>query len=279
MSEKTFGVLGMTQRIKENKLMICAHRGTTGGNILQNTVASAKNCVLHGADIFEVDATLSKDGVFFGFHDGVEKEVLLQDLDLRTLTAAEIENLQVYNSISEVTSAKIQRLETIFEQLKDVCYINIDRSWFYGDAIIKFVEQSKIKDQIILKSPAEPEFLKLLSQSKENIMYMPILKTLEDWKKVQEFDLNLIAAELIFTGLDHPLVSKEFLAELKAKNILPWINMITLGDKPEHNLSGFLDDNHLILEGPKDNLHVAQEMGFRIIQTDWPYLIRKHTKV
>lgn len=271
-----FGVSDLQLRAKENGVIICAHRGTCGGNVIQNTVMACENAILHGADMFEVDVILSKDGVFFGFHGGHEIDVLHLNEDIHTMTAEEIENTTVYNSLNLPVNAKLERLDFILKSLKDKCYINIDRSWFYGDNIIKYLENSDIKTQIIIKSPVESNFLKVIEKSTSRINYMPIIKTLEDFEEVQKYDLNLIAVELIFDTLDHDLVSKEFLAKMKEMNILTWANMITLDDKIV--LSALLDDNNLILNGPSSTLHIIQDMGFNIVQTDWPHLIKTNIK-
>ncbi len=279
MSEtKKFGIDGLKEKIKENKILICAHRGTCGANIIQNTVEAAKNSMLHEADIFEVDATMSSDGVLFGFHDGHETDVLHSDKRLQDMTAKEIEELPVYNSLMLKTKSRLQRIDYILEELKGVCFINIDRAWFYGDAIIKLIEKSSVVEQIILKSPVDDAFLSLLEKSTANIMYMPIIRNAQEFEKVLKYNLNLVAVELIFDSLDNDMVSKEFLADLKKQNILTWINMITLGDDPICNLSAYLDDDRLILDGPEKSLHVVQDMGFEIVQTDWPYIVKKNIK-
>ncbi|MDT6082554.1 glycerophosphodiester phosphodiesterase family protein, partial [Streptococcus pneumoniae] len=57
---------------EKNGILIAAHRGTNGGNILQNTSKAYLNSIRHNADMFEVDVIRSKDGEFFAFHDGQE---------------------------------------------------------------------------------------------------------------------------------------------------------------------------------------------------------------
>ena len=38
-----------------NRVLIAAHRGTSGANIIQNTIGAYENALLHGADIVELD--------------------------------------------------------------------------------------------------------------------------------------------------------------------------------------------------------------------------------
>ena len=56
--------------MKKNGILIAAHRGTNGGNILQNTSKAYLNSIRHNADMFEVDVIRSKDGEFLHFTMG-----------------------------------------------------------------------------------------------------------------------------------------------------------------------------------------------------------------
>lgn len=46
---------GLHKQLEERKVLLAAHRGTCGGNIIQNTIGAYENALLHGADIIEVD--------------------------------------------------------------------------------------------------------------------------------------------------------------------------------------------------------------------------------
>ena len=48
--------------IEKNRVLIAAHRGTCGGNVVQNTSLSYQNALLHGADMIEIDAAMTTDG-------------------------------------------------------------------------------------------------------------------------------------------------------------------------------------------------------------------------
>lgn len=260
--------------IKENKVLIAAHRGTNGGNIVQNTSLAYENALLHGADIIEVDVIKSTDGIFYAFHNGEEKVVLGIEEDIRTLSSKEIELLFTQNTSGKKISQKLEKLDDILDKFQHRCFINIDRSWFYWDEIIEYLQKKNMKEKIILKSHVEEVLLKKLEQSKSNIMYMPILKEKEDWNIVNQYDINLVAVELIFDSKNHWFVSKEFMNELKKRNLYAWVNAITLDD--EHNLSGNMDDNGAIANGFDDNWGQLIELGFTMIQTDWPALLKRY---
>lgn len=260
--------------VKRKGVLVAAHRGTCGGNVIQNTVLAYKNALLHGADMIEVDAAMTKDGVFFSFHDGQEDVELGVDTNIREMTAKEVESYKTLNSQRNYVRQKVERLDFVLEQFRDKCLINIDRSWFYWKEIIEYLESKNMKKQILLKCPVEAKYLKELEESKSDLMYMPIVKSLEEWEMVKQYNINIAAAELIFDDLQGKFTDSDFLKELTSANILPWVNVITLND--EIILSGGLDDNLAIVEGFDKSWGRLMDMGFKILQTDWPALLKNY---
>lgn len=258
--------------IEQNGVLIAAHRGTCGANIVQNTKLSYKNALLHGADMIEVDAAMTTDGVFYAFHNGEEKIEYGIDKDIRTLSSEEVDSMYTLNALGCRTKQKAERLEEVLENFRGKCLINIDRSWFYWKEIIDLLKKMDMQDQILLKSGAENEFLKELEENGEGIMYMPILKTPEEWETVKKYDINVAAAELLFEDLKNAFIQPDFMKELHGMGIAPWVNAITLDD--DTVLSGGLDDNNAIRNGFDENWGELIRMGFEIIQTDWPALLK-----
>ena len=258
--------------IQRNKVIIAAHRGTCGGNVVQNTSLAYENSLLHGADMIEVDAAMTTDGVFYAFHNGEEKIEYGIEQDIRTLSSKEVDEMYTLNCLGQRTKQKAERLEDVLEHFKDKCLINIDRSWFYWDKIIEVIKKSQMQGQVLLKSGVEEELLQKLEEIGEDIMYMPIMKDIKEWDIVKKYNINVAAAELIFKDLDSPFVQPDFMKELHDLGIAPWVNAITLDD--DTVLSGRLDDNNAIKNGFEDNWGKLIEMGFEIIQTDWPALVK-----
>ena len=50
------------------KTLIAAHRGVAGGNIPCNSMAGFEAALLQGADVLEVDISISLDGTLYVFH-------------------------------------------------------------------------------------------------------------------------------------------------------------------------------------------------------------------
>lgn len=261
-------------QIGKKGFLIAAHRGTCGGNVVQNTCLAYENALLHGADMIEVDAAMTKDGVFFAFHNGEEPLELGVERDIRTMTSEEVEQMETLNCLREKSGQKVERLEYVLERFRSRCLINIDRSWFYWKEIITFLEHMNMNDQILLKSGAEEPLLEQLEESGSSLMYMPILKTVKEWETVTRRHINVAAAELIFQDLNSPFVQPEFMAGLREAGIAPWVNAIDLNSSII--LSGGLSDNLAIREGFDKAWGRLAGLGFEIIQTDWPGLLNTY---
>ncbi len=261
------------QTKQEHKILIAAHRGTSGGYIVPNTIPAYENALLHQADIIEVDAIMSRDGHFYAFHDGMEQAVLGISQDLRTLHAAEIDKLYCQNSDGTRVHQRVERLDHVLEHFKGRCLINIDRSWFYWEEIIELLLRHDMADQIILKSHVDRFHLGYLQENKVGLMYMPIVSSSDQLGQVLSYRLNLLAVEMIFQDRNSPLISRETMDTLRQKNILTWANAIKINE--ELDFTAHLDDYRAITVSQEENWGQLLDLGFDILQTDWPLLLRK----
>lgn len=127
-------------------------------------------------------------------------------------------------------------------------------------------------DQIILKSPVDGRLLATLEALQVEFMYMPIISAPAQIDEVLQYHINLIALELLFADLGNALIQSEQMAAYRARHLLTWVNAITLDD--DTVLSGMLDDYRAITVSEQDTWGRLIEMGFDIVQTDWPLLLR-----
>lgn len=265
-------------RLKEyrdkNGVLIAVHRGTNGGNVIQNTTMAYLNAIAHKGDMVEVDVVRSKDGEFFAFHDGQEKLVFDQSIDISELSAEEIKKLTCFNSLAEPVSQKLETINEVLSNLEGKAFINIDRSWFYWDTFLEALKEYPSKNQILLKAPAKEELLVQLRDSQLDVMFMPIVKTSEELEMVLSFEgINIVALELIFTDLQSELIEPETMERIRQHNMLTWVNALRLNDTTV--LSALLDDDAAILDGGKSWGQLV-DLGFDIIQTDWPLLLHNY---
>ena len=78
----------------------------------------------------------------------------------------------------------------MLERFRGRCLINIDRSRFYWKEIITLLNSKGMQDQILLKSGVTEELLKEVETIGDGIMYMPIMKTMEEWELVKAHNIK-----------------------------------------------------------------------------------------
>lgn len=264
----------LTKVRTEKKVLIAAHRGTWGGNIIQNTIPAYENALLNGADMIEVDVAQSTDGEFFAFHTGQEPGLLRMNRKLSELSSEEIRHCRLRNCTQDEVNEPINRLDDILEHFKGRCLINIDRSWWYWPQVIRALMRHNMKDQLVLKSAPRPDLLDVLEDSESGLMYMPIVRDPEQLPALENRKLNQVGMEIIFETEDSPLASSQFLEELHRKGQYAWVNALTLND--EKKLAAGHDDDTSLLRDKEQGWGWLLKHGFDVIQTDWPWLLREY---
>ena len=263
------------KELDEKKILIAAHRGTYGGNVIENTYLSSIVALASGADIVEIDAVKSTDGILYAFHDGEEERRFGVSTNLRDLSSKEIENMEYLNIIGEKSGEYIWKLYDLLKALKGKGLINLDRAWDYLDDVFEIIKELQMEDQIIIKTHPTKEAFEYFKNNETKLMYMPIARTKEDIFKFIHPEINMVAVEVLFSNKNDEIIEDEFLKSLAEKNIKIWANAITLGGYEKHNLSAFQDDNDSLLNaGAGWSWLISKNID--IIQTDWPYLLKMY---
>ncbi len=264
------------QKAAENGVLVAAHRGSCGGNLCQNTALTFKAALLQGADILELDVIRSTDGVFYVFHDNQEGHVLHLDRSILELSSAEIDELMMYNWLDMPSGLHLSRLTDILDEFSD-SFINIDRSWRWWPEMIALLNQ-RDHSRILLKSHAGKELLACLEKNGPDIPYMPIVSSVQELQDTLSYDINTVAAELLFRSTDDELVSPDTFAYCREKGLLTFVNAETISILDKHYQCGPFGDNVAIAEGFDKGWGGLVRMGFDIIQTDWAGMLKKYTQ-
>ncbi|NLV91957.1 MAG: glycerophosphodiester phosphodiesterase family protein [Firmicutes bacterium] len=259
---------GTLQELAQEKIIIVAHRGVFGGNIPCNNLAAYDIALKHGADMIEIDVTKSADDELFIFHPKMERAHLNGDVDIRTMTAAEIKKLRYVNIDDTPTDIGLNTLDEVFEHFKGRCFINVDKFWDCPELIIEKIKRHNIQDQILLKSSPKPEILDMVEDYAPDIPFMPIIS--EDQgihEYLQRRNINYIGSELLFTTEDSEVASEEYIAMLHRDGKLAWSNAIVY-DYKAVLAAGHSDDESLIND-PANGWGWLADRNFDFIQTDW----------
>ena len=270
----------LNAKFEEKKVLICAHRGSWHGNVIQNTTMAYKAALMQGADIVETDTTASYDGEVFSIHDGVEPRLFGWNKNSAHLSADQISAFHPLNGLGEPSSHHIQKLEEVFDFLCHDELINIDRTWRAAGKVPALLDQHPhMLRQAILKAPlSHREILAQLENHPVKYMFMPICYSLADVEEALAYrNLNMVGVELIAFSNDDELFSDEAIRYIHSKNLFTWVNALTLTDVPPYKpLYGDLDDDISILEGPDRGWGRLFDKQIDVIQTDWPALVKNY---
>lgn len=268
----------LNAKFDEKQVLICAHRGSWHGNVIQNTTLAYKAALMQGADIVETDTTKSWDGEVFSIHDGVEPRLFGWTRNSTRMTAEQIAAFTPFNALGEPSSHRVQRLEEVFDFLRDGQLLNIDRSWRAGGQVVPLLDKyPHMLRQAILKAPLDhPEVLEQLENHPVKYMFMPICYSIADIEKALEYkNINTVGAELIAFTPEDELYSDEAIRFVHGKGLFCWVNALTLTDVPPRKaLYGDLDDDISIMESPARGWGRLMDKGIDVIQTDWPALVK-----
>ena len=259
-------------------MLIAVHRGTWGGNVIQNTVQAYRIALDMGGDIFECDAALSADGVFYAFHDGTEPINLGREENLTTLPSQEIDRLVCINSAYGPSGVHVEKLEDVLQAFTHGELFNIDRAWDILPQVDEIMRRyPHAIRQAVIKTPVKDEYLEFFNSCPEKYMYMPIVYNMDEVRKVLSYpDINLVGMELIAVTPEDELFQQENVEWIQQQGLYVWVNVITLSSLDKHRLYGGLDDDTALLDNPDNSWGVLLQRGIDILQTDWPMQLSRY---
>ena len=269
----------LRQKLDEKKALIAVHRGTRGGNIIENTIAAFDIAVSMGADLFECDVSMSTDGVLYAFHDGGELRLLGVQNNIRTMDSTSIDALEYRNSIDLPSGLHVQRLEQVLRRYCGQAQLfNIDRSWDYLPQTVQLVRRfPQVVEQAIIKTPVDDKYLDFFSEAAEPFMYMPIVRSAEDVAHVlARPGINTVGIEIIAQHQDDELLCASYIKSLRKQVMFVWVNTLVLSSLPEHRLSGGFDDDKAVQERPETAWGMLFARGVNVLHTDWPMQLKQY---
>ena len=257
----------------QERIIITAHRGVSGGNIPCNTIAAYDAALKHGADMIEIDANISADGTLYSLHPGMERIHLGRDCKLPEMHDDEIRELRYVNYDRAPTEWGLCTLDEIFERYKNRCYINVDKFWDHPEKISDLIRRHGMTDQIVVKTSPTERMLDIIEAYASEIAYLPIIKKdegLHDMLKSR--NINYIGAEVLFDSEESHLCSDEYISKMHADGKLVWVNSIIYNYKTQ--LSARHSDDTAIAGDEEKGWGWLADKGFDIIQTDWTLPLR-----
>jgi len=249
--------------------LVAAHRGVSGGNVPCNSIAAFKAALAQGADVVELDVSVSRDGKLFCFHPGMEPAHLNRRRFIRLHKAAEVEGYRFVNQDDTPTVERVAYLADVFDCLRGKCLINVDKFWTAPEAITNCIREHGVAEQVIIKTGFHETDLAAVERYAPDLAYMPVLKRsgLREMEALAKRKLNLAGAEVCFRDDGDEVVSDGFIRQLHERGLALWGNAIVYNYKDV--IGGEHTDDVAVTGDPDKGWGWYADRGFDIVQTDW----------
>ena len=266
-------MIDFTKTIAENRRikgapLLAAHRGVNGANIPPNTLTSYKIATEMGAEVVEIDVSISKDGEYFVFHPGMEGRYIGAGIKLGELTALEIDELCLRNTDGVKTSYKIPRLSEVLEFLKGKAYINVDKFWTDIPGISRAIREAGVEDQVLVKTYTDEKSLSLVKEHAADFMFIPMVRGKDEVTDSLLADgVKVVGTEILFSSEDDDVISEEYIKRMHGKGLLIWANSIVYNEGDV--ISAYHTDDSAFKISKEHGWGWLIDQGADIIQTDW----------
>ena len=264
------------RKTAREKIILVAHRGVSGGNIPCNTLPAYEGALAQGADMIEIDVTMSKDGQLFIFHPGMESAHLNRQCRIQDMTAEEVRGLRFVNQDNAITQFGLNTLDEILEAFKGRCYINCDKFWDYPRQISDRIRAHGMMEQILVKTAPRQEMFDIIETYAPDVQYMVMVRENGEsvHRELLSRNINYMGQEILFETEDSPMCSESYLDMLRKNNILSWANSIVYDYKAV--IAAGHNDDRAICGDPDGSWGWLADKGFDFIQTDWPLMVKMY---
>ena len=256
--------------------LLAAHRGICGANIPCNSLAAYGIALKSGADIVEIDVSVSKDGQYFAFHPGMEKTFLKSRKFIKDMKADEVKSLRLYNQDGVVTHYPVPTLSEALSFLKDKAYINVDKFWMDVKGISDQIRKAGVEKQVIVKTNSDEKSLREVEKYASDFMYIPMVCSRDTVTQQLLGKVNYVGAEILFSSEQDEVISDEYIASMHEKKLLVWANSIVYNEKAVIS-AGHTDDIAMTVS-QDDGWGWLVDKGVDIIQTDWLSYLQAYLK-
>ena len=256
------------------KTLIAAHRGVAGGNIPCNSMAGFEAALLQGADVLEVDISISLDGTLYVFHPKKEPLFLGIEQLIPQMHDDQIDALRLINSDGARSTEPVPRFEDCLERFGSRCILNVDKFWTDIPRIAAAIRRHGMQDRVIVKTPLKPEYIRQLEEYAHDMPFMPLIREDDGTHEDQLCNprIRYIGAEVLFKAETSPLASPAFINRVHADGCILWVNPIIYD--PREQLVAGRNDDRAVTGDPDGSWGWLIERGFDILQTDWPLALR-----
>lgn len=261
---------------ENRKIMIASHRGKFASSVMENTSLAFLTAMRQGADLMEMDLTLTKDGRIVGHHDDTMERLFHQSGRIADYTLEELRQMDIYNCIGEPCAEKLESFDEIAASLKGKTLLVLDKCWDCWAEVYRDLEKKQMIFQTIFKFYIEDDDAYRWAEKHGDCMFIPMLGDTAYLERVEK--LKKIAAVPALEILPEKETDKVFAPEtfsrLQRDGIKVWCNSLSLSSRLIYG-AGY-DDLKSLRYGGDAGWGRLILQGVSIIQTDWPWELKQY---
>jgi len=245
-------------------------KSVTGVSSLLGTTAFGKN----GYQVTTV-MDMSRDGVLYVFHPGMEPVFLRSQTLIRDMDSAEVDRMFLRNQDSTPTQYRVPRMEEVLNLLRGRCYINIDKFWDWPKEIGELIRRLGMQDQVLVKTAADPACFKAVEEVAADLPYMIITRDTDPYSEtLLKRPLRYAGAEVLFAQDTAPVAQPDYIQWMHDHGLIVWANAIVYNHKTQ--LTGGHSDDIAVNNQMDEGWGWLLDRKFNIIQTDWPGMLKAY---
>lgn len=235
--------------------------------IPENTAQSALIAQRSGADVVEIDVSVTTDGGVYAFHDGLERHLLGCSTNLTEQRSDQVDQLRYAYGQLAGRPMRVQRLEQVLLALRGTSTeVHLDRAWRWWPQVLPVLARLDMDDQLVIKTPASDACLADLLRAEPTPRVAAICTDAAQVQAALEAAVPVHILELVQRSVDD--TTADLVGHVHRAGRLTMVNAEVVGAP----LWGGLDDERSVLEDPADGWGRLIGMGFDYVQTDFPWL-------
>ena len=249
----------LLEKLAENKILTCAHRGYHE-NAPENSLQSIQKAINEEIEMVEFDIRETKDGKFVLMHDSTLERTTNGSGNVNDFTLAELQKLKLKDNRGVVTSEKIPTLQEALNLGRGKIYYDLDISNDKAsfDRVYPVVKQYGMIKQSLFYTQGVSITKSALNKDPD-VIAMPVIS---DEDRLSQFENNSLVKVAHFQS---QTFNQNFVIRAKAKGWYIFMNGYVNSTKSP------LDDNY-------DEIDKISNLAGNIIQTDYPVLVKEHLK-
>lgn len=253
---------------------VISHRGDWR-NYPENSIPAIESVIRMGADMVEIDVSMTRDSVLVLCHDNTIDRTTNGKGRVSDITYDSLMTFNLKRANNVVTDTlKMPTLKEALLCCKDRILVNVDKAYNYYDQVIALTEELGVTGQVLMKGKSSVGKVREdMAKHDTNLLYMPVIDINKPsgqalFAEYQEKGVVPMAYEVCWTRPGREL--DECVAAIHSTGSKLWVNTLwpSLCGGPGND-----DDAAFAAADPGDVYGRYMEMGVSMIQTDRPAML------